>query len=246
MNEIQNEFIKVIADVRAHLEYQRALGVSAIEASPVIAVKSAAKKIVPRPENIITQSPSGMPEGLAAVREEIGDCTRCKLRKGRTSIVFGEGNTNAALMFIGEGPGSEEDREGRPFVGEAGRLLTRIIEGGMKLRREDVYICNVVKCRPPNNRAPEPDEIDACRRFMIRQIEVIRPRVIITLGNIAAKALLDIKDPKAGISMLRGKWQAFQGIPVMPTFHPSYLLRNESAKKPVWEDIKKVMAKLEG
>lgn len=244
MNDIQNEFLNVISGLRAHLEYQRALGVTAIETTPVAAIKGAAGKAAEEHDNKTAPHVSGKPEGLDAVRREIGDCARCKLQSGRTNMVFGEGAPKAALMFIGEGPGSDEDRQGRPFVGEAGRLLTRIIENAMKLRREDVYICNVVKCRPPNNRAPEPDEIEACRRFMIMQIEAVRPKVIVALGNVAAKALLDIRDPKAGITALRGRWSEFKGIPVMPTFHPSYLLRNESAKKPVWEDIQKVMEKL--
>ena len=183
----------------------------------------------------------GKPATLEAVRQELGDCTRCKLHKGRKSIVFGEGDPKAAVVFVGEGPGFEEDQQGRPFVGAAGQLLTDIIEKGMKLKREDVYICNIVKCRPPNNRNPEPDEVAACIGFVKQQIASINPQVIVTLGNVPTQNLLGTKD---GITRMRGKWQEYQGIPVMPTFHPSYLLRSPGAKKEVWVDIKKVMGKI--
>ena len=167
----------------------------------------------------------------------IGDCERCKLCHSRTNPVFGEGSPHARLVFVGEGPGREEDLEGRPFVGEAGKLLTRII-GAMGLTREDVYICNIVKCRPPNNRDPEPDEIMACIPFLKKQIELIRPDVICALGRVAAQELLD-KEIK--ITKERGKWGSFMDIPVMPTYHPAYLNRNPSAKRPVWEDVQKIM-----
>ena len=183
-----------------------------------------------------------MSGALAAVREELGDCTRCKLSKGRNAIVFGEGNPEARLVFIGEGPGQEEDQQGRPFVGAAGQLLTDIIVKGMQLKREDVYICNIVKCRPPGNRNPEPDEIEACEPFLIKQLQAIKPQCIVALGNVAVKTLLKTK---AGITSLRGTWQTYQGIPLMPTFHPAYLLRTPGDKKLVWEDIKKVMAEME-
>jgi DNA polymerase len=179
--------------------------------------------------------------GLAAVREELGDCIRCKLHKGRKNIVFGEGNPDAALVFVGEGPGQEEDLQGRPFVGAAGQLLTDIIVKGMQLKREDVYICNIVKCRPPGNRNPEPDEVGACEPFLIKQLGAINPQIIIGLGNVAVKTLLMTKE---GITSLRGNWKTYQGIPLMPTFHPAYLLRTPSDKKLVWEDIKKVLAAL--
>lgn len=175
----------------------------------------------------------------------LGDCTRCKLHQGRTNIVFGEGNPGAKLIFIGEGPGRDEDLAGQPFVGEAGRLLTRIIEGGMKMKREDVYICNIVKCRPPNNRAPESDEVDACIPFLKEQIRIISPEVICALGRTAAQELLE---RPFKITEERGKWQSFMYIPVMPTYHPAYILRNRPREKElkgqVWEDIQKIMKKL--
>jgi len=178
---------------------------------------------------------------LEALRQVLGDCTRCKLCKGRTNVVFGIGNPSADLMFVGEGPGEDEDRQGLPFVGRAGALLTDIITKGMGLRRDDVYIANVVKCRPPQNRNPEPDEIVACEPFLHRQISIIRPRVIVTLGKFATQVLLRSRTP---ISQLRGTWHDYQGVPLMATFHPAYLLRNPSDKRLVWEDIKQVMAHL--
>ena len=178
---------------------------------------------------------------LARIRDELGDCRRCRLAQSRTKIVFGAGNPRARLMFVGEGPGEDEDRQGIPFVGKAGQLLTSIIENGMKRKRSEVYIANAVKSRPPKNRAPEPDEVAACLPFLLAQIRAIRPRVIVALGAVAAHALLRTEVP---ISRLRGNFGSFEGIPVMPTFHPSYLLRNESAKRLVWEDIQKVMALL--
>lgn len=178
---------------------------------------------------------------LASVRTELGDCTRCKLHKGRKNIVFGEGSETARLVFVGEGPGQEEDIAGRPFVGAAGQLLTDIIVKGMKLRREDVYICNIVKCRPPDNRNPEPDEVEACISFLQKQLAALHPAVIIALGNVAAKALLATSE---GITALRGKWRSYGGIALMPTFHPAYLLRNPKDKKLVWSDIQQVMKKL--
>jgi DNA polymerase len=187
------------------------------------------------------ESPSSGPLTLEAIREEIGDCTRCKLHKGRKNIVFGEGDPKAIMVFVGEGPGFEEDQQGRPFVGAAGQLLTDIIVKGMKIRREDVYICNIVKCRPPENRNPELDEVEACIGFVKKQIAAIRPKVIVTLGNVPTQNLLGTKQ---GITRMRGTWQEYHGIPVMPTFHPSYLLRSPGEKKKVWEDIQLVMAKL--
>jgi DNA polymerase len=180
-------------------------------------------------------------DSLEALRAFIGDCRRCKLHKGRNQLVFGEGSPRARIVFVGEGPGRDEDREGRPFVGEAGRLLTRIIEKGMGLPREEVYICNVVKCRPPRNRDPERDEIDTCLPFLKRQLAIIAPEVICVLGRVAGEALLG---PDFRISRRRGQWHAYMGIPLMPTYHPAYLLRNPSAKRPVWEDVKGMMERL--
>ncbi len=177
---------------------------------------------------------------LLKIREEIGDCTRCKLHKGRNKIVFGDGHPKAELVFIGEGPGADEDQQGIPFVGRAGKLLTQMIEA-MGLQRKDVYICNVVKCRPPENRAPEPDEVATCSPYLLRQIDVIRPKVIVCLGAVAAKTLLQTT---RGISQFRGEWLEWRGHKLIATYHPAYLLRNPNAKGEVWKDLQKVMAEL--
>ena len=177
---------------------------------------------------------------LKALREEIGDCQRCRLAKGRTNIVFGEGNPDAKLIFIGEGPGREEDLQARPFVGDAGKLLTRLIEK-MGFKREDVYIANIVKCRPPMNREPEDDEMNACKPFIEEQIKIINPKIIISLGRISAQSLLNTKIP---ISKLRGRFYQHMNIPLMPTFHPAYLLRNPKDKNLTWEDAQKVLERL--
>ena len=174
------------------------------------------------------------------IRETIGDCTRCKLHKARTNIVFGVGSMKAELVFVGEGPGHDEDIKGEPFVGRAGKLLTQMIEA-MGLRREDVYICNVVKCRPPENRLPEKDEITTCSPFLFRQIDVIRPKVICCLGSCASQTLLQTTQ---GISRFRGEWFDFRGSKLIATYHPAYLLRNPNAKGEVWKDLQKVMAVL--
>jgi DNA polymerase len=180
---------------------------------------------------------------LQIIKDKIHQCAQCPLSNlGRSTVVFGEGNPHAQLMFIGEGPGRDEDEQGRPFVGRAGQLLTKIIQA-MKLEREDVYISNVVKCRPPNNRVPLPTESDVCKNLILfTEIDIIQPKVICTLGATATQALLgnDIK-----ITQARGIFSSFKGIPVLPTYHPAYLLRNPDAKKIVWEDMKKIMAKLQ-
>ena len=175
-----------------------------------------------------------------ALRLETHDCTACRLAGTRTNVVFGVGNPNADLMFIGEAPGREEDLQGEPFVGRAGQLLTDIIKA-MKVTRDDVYIANVVKCRPPENRNPEPDELDACRPFIRRQVELIQPKVIVTLGRFGLQSLTG---QSYAISSVRGQWLEYDGIRLMPTYHPAYLLRNPAAKKEVWSDMKKVMAEL--
>ena len=177
---------------------------------------------------------------LEDVRAELGDCQRCLLYRTRRHLVFGEGSPQAELVFVGEAPGADEDAQGRPFVGRAGQLLTKII-GAMGLRREEVYICNILKCRPPGNRNPQPDEIAACEPFLIQQLRVIRPKVICALGTFAAHTLLKSEAP---ISVLRGRFHSYQGIPLMPTYHPAYLLRNPGAKKQVWEDVQMVMQAL--
>jgi uracil-DNA glycosylase len=178
---------------------------------------------------------------LGALSEFIGDCQRCKLWRGRTHVVFGVGSPEADLMFVGEGPGADEDARGEPFVGRAGQLLTDIIERGMGMKRADVYICNVIKCRPPENRNPEPDEVAACEPFLWRQIELVRPQIIVGLGTFAVQALLKVKTP---ISKIRGVWQEIRGTQMMPTFHPAYLLRNPNDKRLVWHDIQEVMKAL--
>ncbi len=176
-------------------------------------------------------------DGLTGIRIDIGDCTRCKLhRLGRTQVVFGVGNPDADLMFVGEAPGADEDVQGIPFVGRAGQLLTKIIEA-IGLCREDVYIANVIKCRPPGNRNPEQDEVDTCEPFLFRQIDVVQPKVIVALGTFAARTLLRTLDP---ISRLRGRVYDYRGAKLIPTFHPAYLLRNPASKREVWEDMKKV------
>lgn len=200
------------------------------------------------PPPVVLRS-SGKSEGLLV--EEFGDlaelarhastCTRCKLHGGRTRVVFGEGSPTADLVFVGEGPGQEEDRAGRPFVGEAGRLLDRILQKGMGLRREDVYICNVVKCRPPRNRDPEHDEIEACLPFLRQQLAIVRPKVICALGRVAAQALL-AEDVKIG--EVRGQWRRFEDTALMPTFHPAHLLHHPQAKRQVWDDVKQIMKRL--
>lgn len=183
---------------------------------------------------------AGAAATLDALGRHIGDCTRCKLCRGRTNLVFGVGNPDARLMFVGEGPGADEDLQGEPFVGRAGQLLTQIVKA-MGFERGQVYIANVVKCRPPNNRNPEPDEIAACSPFLEAQIAAIRPDVIVALGKFAAQTLLATETP---ISRLRGRFHDRRGVDVMPTFHPSYLLRNPGAKREVWEDMKMVMKRL--
>jgi uracil-DNA glycosylase family 4 len=177
---------------------------------------------------------------LLKVREDLGECTRCKLHSTRHTIVFGDGNPKAELVFVGEGPGADEDAQGLPFVGRAGKLLTQMIEA-MGLQRKDVYICNVVKCRPPENRQPEEDEVSTCSPFLLRQIDVIAPKVIVCLGAVAAKTLLQTN---RGISQFRGEWLEFRGRKLLATYHPAYLLRNPPAKSEVWKDLQKVMAVL--
>lgn len=176
-------------------------------------------------------------ETLADIRTDLGDCQRCKLASGRTHIVFGKGHAVARLVFVGEGPGFEEDQKGEPFVGAAGQLLTRII-AAINLSRKQVYICNVIKCRPPGNRNPEPDEIESCLPFLERQIAAIQPNFICALGKIAAQTLLNTDVP---ISRLRGRFYDYKGIKVLPTYHPAYLLRNPDKKREVWEDMKMLM-----
>jgi len=215
---------------------------------PMEVPKAAAIEPAQRKEPMIAPSSPSLFEAvdkvqddtLLKIRDDIGDCTRCKLHKGRHKIVFGDGSAKAQLVFVGEGPGADEDAQGLPFVGRAGKLLTQMIEA-MGLERKDVYICNVVKCRPPENRAPEPDEVATCSPFLLRQIDVIQPRVIVCLGAVAAKTLLETN---RGITQFRGQWLEWRGRKLMATYHPAYLLRNPNAKGEVWKDLQKVMAEL--
>lgn len=219
-------------EIRAYLEFQRAMGVKAL------GVKSRR----PSPPSPPPREQAGLPEplmprkSLEEIREELGECTRCKLSEGRTSIVFGEGNPKARIVFVGEGPGADEDAQGRPFVGRAGKLLNRIIKA-MGFEREDVYICNVVKCRPPQNRNPEPDEMQTCEPFMFAQLRAIEPEVIICLGAVSAHSVLKLKK-KVSLGSLRQQFFPLGKSKVMVTYHPAALLRNPNYKKPLWEDMK--------
>lgn len=177
-------------------------------------------------------------EELQKLYQELKGCQLCPLGKTRKNLVFGQGNPCAKIVFVGEAPGADEDEQGLPFVGRAGQLLTDIITKGMKLERKDVYICNILKCRPPGNRNPLPDEISKCEPFLKKQLQIISPRVICALGKFAAQTLIKTETP---ITALRGRFHDYEGIQLMPTYHPAYLLRNQSAKKPVWEDVQKIM-----
>lgn len=229
----------IAGDVRNLLEYAKSLGMTEVH------LDHRPQTTDRRPQTTdrgLRSAVCGLQskKGLEAIRAEIGDCKRCKLCKGRKNIVFGVGNPDAKLMFIGEGPGADEDEQGIPFVGRAGQLLTKIIEA-MNFKRDNVYIANCVKCRPPGNRNPEPDEVKACIPFLIKQTEVIAPKVIVCLGSVATQNLLGTEEK---ITRLRGNFTEWQNIPVMPTYHPAFLLRNPNMKKPVWEDMQKVMKAL--
>ena len=251
----------LLEQLRAYVEYQQSTGVEGFPLrglSPVAEARVTPPRLtspaplavaeMPAPAKAVAESgdlfvSAGVrrADTVETLRAEIGDCRRCKLWPGRTHLVFGVGNPRAKLMFVGEGPGRDEDLQGEPFVGRAGQLLTEIITKGMKLRREDVYIANVIKCRPPENRNPEPDEIAACQPFLGRQIEIIGPKVLVALGSVAAQTLLGLRVP---ISRLRGQLFDYRGTKLIPTFHPAYLLRNPSSKREVWEDMKLVKSLL--
>ena len=220
--------------LRQYLEFYRDLG-----------VKTLYRREGPLPGGCGSETGGSESESLLQIIEDIGDCRRCRLHEGRNKIVFGAGNEASPLVFVGEGPGADEDAQGLPFVGRAGQLLTQMIEGtssreGIPLKRDQVYICNVVKCRPPENRTPEADEMEICGQFLSRQLMAIRPKAICALGGTAAKALLGVKE---GVTKLRGNWHKWRDIPVMVTYHPSYLLRpyNQNAKKEAWDDLRKVL-----
>ena len=260
MEDLPGELRALVAGLRTHLEARARAGLVGVSRAPCPRVKragdvqagslaqpSAAAHPLTDPADLETafaaDSEPPLPHaghGLTMVRAELGDCQRCKLAHGRQHIVFGVGNPEAHLMFVGEGPGADEDAQGEPFVGAAGQLLTKMIQA-MQLAREEVYICNVVKCRPPGNRDPEPDEVAACEPFLKKQIAVVQPRVIVALGKFAARVLTGEHTP---ITRLRGNLKHYQGIPVMPTYHPAYLLRDESRKREAWHDLKEVMTLL--
>jgi DNA polymerase len=231
-------------DLAEHLEYFKSLGVDGVSRDPAWRKRGSRFEVqeVPGVAPLAPLAPSS--ELLAHLKAEIGpDCARCKLHElGRKQVVFGVGNPNAELMFVGEGPGADEDEQGEPFVGRAGQLLTKIIEA-IGLERKDVYIANIIKCRPPGNRNPEPDEVERCEPFLFRQVAAVRPKVIVALGKFAAQSLLRTTDP---ITRLRGRSFNYRGATLIPTFHPAYLLRNPSSKREVWEDMKKVRAILQG
>jgi uracil-DNA glycosylase family 4 len=227
-NSERAELRKLIVGLRHYLEDERNVG---LEGWPRASSPAGAK---PLSGPTMGRSPS--PYSLEAVRSELGDCRRCKLHPYRTQIVFGTGSSQAKLVFVGEAPGRDEDLQGEPFVGQAGQLLNKIIQA-IQLRREEVYIANIIKCRPPQNRNPEPDEIAACEPFLIKQLQVIRPRIICALGSFAAQTLLKTEEK---ISSLRGNFHEYQGILLMPTYHPAFLLRNPGRKREVWEDMKKI------
>jgi len=244
-------------DLRNRLTFYQDLGVKQLykRAAPAANPKSqgapvilTASPVLIEPAIIEPALPPLAPPGdtLALIRADVGDdCRRCRLCEQRNKIVFGVGNEQARLVFVGEGPGADEDAQGIPFVGRAGQLLTQMIENtaakeGISIKRADVYICNVVKCRPPENRTPQPDEMEICGQFLFRQLEAIRPRAICALGSTAAKAVLGTKE---GVTKLRGRWHKWRDLPVMVTYHPSYLLRpyNQDAKRQAWEDLKKAL-----
>jgi DNA polymerase len=242
---LSRDLERLVAAARGWLEELHEEGVEALApvarpARPRVAAPPALAPSAPAPQPgvlVAEPSPWGERPSLAAVREGLGECTRCRLHERRTQIVFGDGNPDADLMFVGEGPGQEEDRRGLPFVGRAGELLTTMIEKGLQIPRGDVYICNIVKCRPPENRTPLADEASTCRPFLDGQIAAVQPRVIIALGKPAASLLLG---REVSITRIRGIWHDYRGIPLMPTFHPAFILRQYTPenRRAVWSDLK--------
>jgi uracil-DNA glycosylase len=229
---------------KAHLEFFEELGIDGVRLEPEWRTRHAPSEPIEPIEPAEPNERVAPMIALRAIREELGaDCSRCKLHTlGRTQVVFGVGNPDADLMFVGEAPGADEDIQGEPFVGRAGQLLTKIIEA-ISLKREDVYIANVIKCRPPGNRNPEPDEVEQCEPFLFRQIDTVKPKVIVALGKFAAQCLLRTNDP---ITRIRGREFKYRDAILIPTYHPAYLLRTPSAKREVWEDMKRVRAILRG
>ena len=239
MADVTNDRQLLLDGIRARLEMERWFGATHLSGGSTISRPQAESPIEAVPSAVATDTAEKV-RRLAELEKVVIEDKRCPLHKTRTKVVFGEGNPDAGIMFIGEAPGYDEDMQGRPFVGRAGQLLTRIIEA-MGMKREDVYIANILKCRPPENRTPSLTEIAACGRYVIEQIKIIRPRIIIALGGVAAKALLN---SEASIGALRGRFHDYEGTKLLPTYHPAYLLRNPAAKAEVWEDMKKAMAEL--
>jgi len=243
----REELRQLVVSLRRHLQRRERAGLSLLSGSrPAERIEEAKSRVsleAVEGHLFSDYASAYRAKSLDELRAAIGDCRRCKLWSGRTRLVFGVGNPCAEIMFVGEGPGRDEDLQGEPFVGRAGQLLTDIITKGMGLKRAEVYIANVVKCRPPENRNPEPDEVESCEPFLVKQIELVRPRVLVALGKFAAQTLLKSKEP---ITRLRGVWQDYHGIKLMPTLHPAYLLRNPGDKRLVWEDIRKVIQELKG
>lgn len=235
---IYDFYRRPMAEGAPALEQDQAAQPEAPQPSPaVFDAPPAADRELESPSDLTMPIIKNKPAALKVIRQDIGDCTRCRLHKGRTNIVFGVGNVDADLMFVGEGPGADEDAQGEPFVGRAGQLLNNMITA-MGISRGDVYIANVVKCRPPGNRTPEADECDTCLPFLLRQIEVVRPKVIVALGATAAKNLLLIND---SMGKLRGRWYDFKGARLAVTYHPAYLLRDPRQKAETWKDLQMVM-----
>jgi uracil-DNA glycosylase len=232
---------ELLLDLRERARYLATLTAFGVARSEPLPAATATATVLLAAATPVAAVRAASGETLPGIRADIGDCIRCKLARGRKTIVFGQGNPNARLMFVGEAPGADEDEQGLAFVGRAGQLLTDIIEKGLKIPRPDVFIANVIKCRPPDNRNPEQDEIDSCQPFLERQIAAIRPAVIVGLGKFAAQWLLKSTDP---IGRLRGRVGDYQGSKVIPTWHPAYVLRTPSAKREVWEDMKVVLALL--
>ncbi len=252
-----NPSLALLEQLKAHLEYFGETGIDRFVPKAVTGAVSLAaaesrgrnRRVPPSPQSAPSTQASLFAESspvrvrdtsLEEVRQDLGDCQRCKLCQERTHIVFGAGHPRARLVFVGEGPGVDEDRQGLPFVGRAGQLLTKMIES-IQMRRDEVYICNVVKCRPPRNRTPEEDEITACSPFLVRQLAVLQPEVVCCLGLTAAQTLLQVRTP---IGRLRGEIYSFQGARLIATYHPAYLLRNPAAKRDVWEDLKRIRSLL--
>jgi DNA polymerase len=247
-NPMEGSLREIIADLKSYIEYLKGMGIDPSRITrernerPYRTEEGGGGGMLREPS---IPQPGGA--GLKEIRDELGDCRRCKLHLGRRTLVFGEGNEKAELMLIGEGPGYDEDVQGRPFVGKAGQLLTKILQS-IDIQRETAYITNIVKCRPPQNRVPEPDEIKSCRPFLLDQIRAIRPRIIFALGSVSSQALLGTD---AKITAIRGKvfdfpGEDFEGIRIIPTYHPAYLLRNPEKKREVWEDVKRIAMILGG